>query len=272
MDQIRHVVSELKSRGLKAVILSGGGDPTVYKGINELISYLKSEGMEIGMITNGLVLERKLTQESIDSLTWIRISINTLDYKPDFKLPKIDPKRTTLGFSYIWNPLTTDETLQRIQAKLDALMEGEATYVRMLPDCNLPTQELEKAHEKLHAVAESLGAPFFHQYKTHETPPECHLGRVHPVLYTDGNIYPCDSLVLNSPEDDKKFHDDFALCRWDEVGEFYDRPNEGSLVDTKNCPKCVFAKQNDLLRKIIDGGVKPLSPEESKALVHKNFI
>lgn len=271
LDQIKHVVNNLKKNGLKAIILSGGGEPTLYPQINELISFLKSEDLEIGMITNGTLLATHLSDESLNSFTWIRISINTLDYLADINIPKINSDKTTLGFSYIWNPLTKDVTIKKIKKKIDDISAfSEVNYVRLLPDCNLETNDLEKAHEELHKIAQELGSPFFHQYKTHETPPECHLGRVHPVLYTDGFIYPCDSLVLNSPAEDKKFHQDYSLCYWDEVDNFFNKEFNSSLLNTKKCPHCVFARQNLLLTKLINSNDD--LPDVDPTLKHVNFI
>lgn len=252
LEKIKDVVYVLKNMGLKAVILSGGGDPTLYYRINDLISHLNNEKLDIGIITNGLALKRNLNQINLDMLSWVRISINTLDYREDFEIPKLNPE-TTLGFSYIYNQLTTDKILGNIRKKIEEQStKNPVEYVRMLPDCNLETSELEKAHLELRELTNKLGPPFFHQYKTHNTPAECHLGRVHPVLYTDGYVYPCDSLVLNSPTENKKFNQEFALCKWNEVKNFYSQKINGSLVDTKKCPHCVFNKQNSLLADIIN--------------------
>ncbi|MCF6276333.1 MAG: radical SAM protein [Candidatus Magasanikbacteria bacterium] len=271
MDQIKSVVTEFKKMGLKAVILSGGGEPSVYRHINELLEYLHSEGLEIGMISNGVVLSNKVDEDKLKYLTWLRISINALDYVPDIKIPKLDSEKTTLGFSYIWNPLSSEEVINKIKNKVQEISTtNKVEYIRLLPDCNLETGELEAAHEKLRKITKRLGAPFFHQYKTHITPKECHLGRVHPVLYVDGYVYPCDSLVLNSPADDKKFHREFALCKWDEVEEFYSQKINGTLINTEKCHNCVFSRQNELLSKIIN--TKDELPKPNKDLKHKNFI
>lgn len=270
MEQIKTVVNELKPLGLKAVILSGGGEPAMYPHINELLQFLHESGLNIGMISNGVVLAKKVKPENLKLLTWLRISINALDYVKDIEIPELSPE-TTLGFSYIWNPLSTDDVLQRIKNKVIEISKAnKVEYIRLLPDCNLETDILEEAHKRLREVAKRLGPPFFHQYKIHNTPPECHLGRVHPVLYVDGYIYPCDSLVLNSPADDKKFHRDFALCRWDEAGKFFVESIKGSLIDTKRCPHCVFARQNKLLMKIINTEEELSEPDQE--LKHINFI
>lgn len=271
LDQIKFAVTSFKAMGLKAVILSGGGEPAMYSLINELLEYLYSENLEIGMISNGVQLDAKIKAKNLQSLTWLRISINSLDYLEDIDIPALNPNQTTIGFSYIWNPLTSMRTLERIKEKIKTISgNNQVTYVRLLPDCNLVTEDLEKAHQMLRVVAERLGEPFFHQYKIHQIPEECHLGRVHPVLYVDGYLYPCDSLVLNSPPENKKFHPDYALCRWNEINNFYAQPIEKSLVDTQKCPHCVFYRQNVLLSKIINSSDR--LPAPTVGLEHLNFI
>jgi MoaA/NifB/PqqE/SkfB family radical SAM enzyme len=265
MYQIRHVVEALIPRGLKACILSGGGEPTLYTDIDSLIFYLNRCGMQIGLITNGIPL-RKLSDYAIKMLSWIRISANTYDYIDEIRIPTLDPD-TVLGFSYIWNEKTTTPILNRISAEA---IKHKAAYIRLLPDCNLPTGILEEHHQQMNRLAERMGPPWFHQYKTHRQPAECHLGRVHPILYTDGRIYPCDSVVLNSPADDKRFHSEFALCQWDEVNSYFMRPVDGSLVNTQKCPHCVFAAQNDLLTRMVRNEELPETPACQP--IHKDFI
>ena len=270
LEQIRNVVSKFKLMGLKAVILSGGGEPTLYKYINELLEYLKDEDIEIGMITNGIALADNIKPDNIKLLRWVRISANSFDYVDKINIPELDSK-TTLGFSYIWNPLTSDKIINKIKDKIkEQSSSNPVAYIRMLPDCNLETVELEQSHERLRKITMELGSPFFHQYKTHKTPRECHLGRVHPVFYTDGYIYPCDSLVLNSPAGNRKFNKDFALCRWDEIDKYYSQRIASSLIDTRKCPHCVFSRQNELLMTIIN--TKKTLPTPHKYLQHINFI
>jgi MoaA/NifB/PqqE/SkfB family radical SAM enzyme len=271
MSQIERVVRNFKKMGLKAVILSGGGEPTIYPHINKLLEFLHGEKLEIGLITNGVALAKNIKPKNLKYLAWIRISINSLDYLDEIRVPKLDPKKTTLGFSYIWNPLTSKKIIGKIKDKIKEISScGKVEYVRLLPDCNLETKELEKAHKELRKVTQKLGSLFFHQYKIHDRPAECHLGRVHPVFYADGYIYPCDSLVLNSPANDKKFHPDYALCRWDEIEEYYAGKIKGTLIDTKKCPHCVFSRQNKLLFEIIN--TKNKLPEIKKKIRHVNFV
>jgi hypothetical protein len=107
------------------VILSGGGNPILYKkdgkNFNDVVGAIHERGLEIGLITNGMPLknyelavdaeanfyeERSSWQtvwpETLDKLTWIRVSMAGLDHdEREVYVPDIDPNKTTLGFSYV---------------------------------------------------------------------------------------------------------------------------------------------------------------------------
>ena len=265
MDQIRCVVMELIPLGLKAVILSGGGDPTIYPQINELIDWLHLAHLEIGMITNGILLSKRIRPATLRKLAWVRISANTFDYREEIEIPRI-PETTTLGMSYVWNPLTTEKIINKVK---QYVVGHRVKYVRVLSDCQLSSPDLDRAQDELMGIVAKLGPPFFHQNKRHAMPAQCHLGRVRPCLYTDGLIYPCDSVTLNSPGDNKKFHEDYAICKWNEVHQFFNNGTKGSLIDTQKCPHCVFTRQNNLLMDVING--KPLPPAPADT-THRNFV
>jgi hypothetical protein len=114
----------LKGYGLKSVILSGGGNPILYKrdgkNFNDVVGAIHERGLEIGLITNGMPLEKQIFSSSkgwddtirntwknifpgtLDKLTWIRVSMAGLDHdEREVYVPDIDPEKTTLGFSYV---------------------------------------------------------------------------------------------------------------------------------------------------------------------------
>jgi MoaA/NifB/PqqE/SkfB family radical SAM enzyme len=244
LAEIKSAVNDLRMLGMKAAILSGGGEPALYPEINELLQFLADNGLEIGLITNGTLFKR-IDPEYLESLTWVRISANGLDQGVELDIPDIP---VTLGFSYIWNEQTHPDTIFEI-ARL--AKEHKAEYVRMLPDCNLPDLEFKDAQLFIGEYATRLGPPFFAQDKYPEQARCCYLGAVHPVLNTDGYIYPCDSLVLNDSSD-RRFHEEFRLCHWSNALDYYTNPIRGNLIDIGKCPRCVFTRNNDILAAIIE--------------------
>lgn len=126
----------LKRFGLKSVILSGGGNPILYKckqtgkNFNDVVEAVHGMGLQIGLITNGMPLKRwqviratgdicpttefdiaeyafreswaTVHPNTLDKLTWVRVSMSGLDHEErEVFVPDIDPEKTTLGFSYI---------------------------------------------------------------------------------------------------------------------------------------------------------------------------
>ena len=79
LPRIKDYVNQLTARGLKAVILTGGGEPTLYKEFNELAQWLYFEkGLSIGLITNG-TMTQKIQEKTLECFSWVRISINIFD-------------------------------------------------------------------------------------------------------------------------------------------------------------------------------------------------
>ena len=261
-EDIKPIVEELVPRGLKAIILSGGGEPMMYKHFEPMTKYLKSKNLEIGMITNGTLLQR-FPDEFYENFSWIRISINSLENGGKVQVPKV--KNPVMGFSYVTNPLTTKKTLEDIR---DLAVENNIKYVRVLPDCAQPFEKLEEDHKNVGNLVKELGGPLFHQYKIPTSPKNCYLGFFHPVLYCEGNVYPCDSLVLNDHED-QQFKKDFIISNAKNVGKLYDSPVYSLVDPKKSCPNCVFERQNTLLEKVL---IKEIKTFDEGEMTHKNFI
>lgn len=123
-DDVMTYLDTLSAYGLKAVILSGGGNPILYKckvtgkNFNDVVDAIHERGLEIGLITNGMPL-REYTYDysfreswgtvrpaTLDKLTWVRISMAGLDHdEREVYVPDIDPSKTALGFSYVAHDL-----------------------------------------------------------------------------------------------------------------------------------------------------------------------
>lgn len=149
-DDVIAYLDILKKYGLKAVILSGGGNPILYKcketgsDFNDIVDAIHERGLEIGLITNGLGLRKyqsswsyslgtftfreswaTVRPETLDKLTWVRISMAGLDHdEREVRVPDIDPSKTTLGFSYVAHDLyrePEDRHHGKVSTKLDLL-------------------------------------------------------------------------------------------------------------------------------------------------------
>lgn len=71
---IKELLCELSNSGTKGIEFSGGGEPTTHPNIAEIIEFALSKGLQVGLVTNGLLLHK--VKHLIDKLTFLRISLD----------------------------------------------------------------------------------------------------------------------------------------------------------------------------------------------------
>jgi MoaA/NifB/PqqE/SkfB family radical SAM enzyme len=77
MEEVKKTINTLHSHGLLSIILIGGGEPTLHKDFGEIVRYIKSKRLQIGIVTNGSRLEKiEAVVEELKEKDWIRISID----------------------------------------------------------------------------------------------------------------------------------------------------------------------------------------------------
>jgi MoaA/NifB/PqqE/SkfB family radical SAM enzyme len=250
LNLAQSVITQLCVRGLKGVVISGGGEPTLYPYVNELLSFLFVYGLKVGLITNGTML-RNVSEENISKLSWVRISGNVLDYVGEEKIlvPKFSDN-TVFGMSYIVSKDTQEGSLNKVRKFAD---KYGAKYIRVAADCLVNDEELELENKKVGKMVDDLDDQrFFHHYKKHGTPDRCYLAYFHPILYCDGYIYPCDSLVLNDQNQD--FDSSYRLCKAEDiVKRLYTNGSADYLICSKEkCKSCVWEVHNNFLCNVRD--------------------
>ncbi len=242
LEQSIKVLEDFKKLGAKTVDLTGGGDPTMYKHINDVIEYAAYNYDGIGLITNGVKLDN-ISYKNLSRLTWLRISLNSLDYVEDIKLDV--PPNVTLGFSYVITDLSNEEQLDKIAAYAN---KYNATYVRIVPNC-LSIEDINKSTEMIKPYLEKH-QNFFFQQKKYVVPNKCWMGRIKPFVNADGYVYHCSA----NPLIDRKFNSNFTLCHIDDIIKTWEASYGRDIsFNTCNCQegKCFFAEHNNLIGQII---------------------
>jgi len=143
---IKQYVDDLIKRGLKGVILTGGGEPCLYPHFDEIVYYIAStRRLKIALITNGTILNHLST---LHYFSWIRISINNFkgwESKIRVPLSKIN-ENCTIGASLVYsgeNKKITKRQLIKFANKI------KAEYVRIIPNCLHDQVQLLKEHEEV---------------------------------------------------------------------------------------------------------------------------
>ena len=258
LDTIKNFVDTLMERALKAVIVTGGGEPTLYKHFNELVKWLKSKNLSVALITNGT--NNRAGRENIDTwdlFSWIRVSLNFLRGKlASVKIPT--NVNDNIGFSMVYK----NQTLDMFKEVADIAEKYNARYVRVLPDCCTTSEQATKERSMLKELIDKLGYKRFFVQDKVPKPAQlstCHQSKLRPFLLPDGKVAPCDCYMLNknaNGEYYKTLPDNFNLAS--------DATNPSSYVDYLDgkftpkynplidCNNCSFTENNRILDDLLN--------------------
>ena len=114
LDMYISLIGELHQMGTKSVTFTGGGEPLMNKDFNLMAKMAKSLGFQIGLVTNGVLLDRV---ERPEDFLFIRVSLdahNAKDYKKVKGMDLFDrvlgnitetlKRNKIIGLSYVVGP------------------------------------------------------------------------------------------------------------------------------------------------------------------------
>lgn len=90
------VVDNLTNSGLVNRINLAGGEPLVYRGLQELIDYIYDKGLEVTLITNGSLLTKSFIEINRNKISTIGISVDSLDTRTNRFLGRCDSRNKVL--------------------------------------------------------------------------------------------------------------------------------------------------------------------------------
>lgn len=129
LETIQQTIDILQEKGLLSIILIGGGEPTLHKNFDEIVRYIKSKGLQLGIVTNGSRLFKVAKiADLLGDEDWLRLSLDAGTEKTFVQshMPKItltlqeiitnaqeikkSNPRLTLGYSFVivWDNLFLD--------------------------------------------------------------------------------------------------------------------------------------------------------------------
>ncbi len=141
-ETLRSSIITMVERGLRSVILIGGGEPTIYPGFSDFVRFLKDLELQIAVVSNGSRGDKLLEiADVLEERDWVRLSLDAGSnqlframHKPVKKsltldeickwIPRIKARnsRFQIGFSYIivWSGASRDDVA--IQENVDEVV------------------------------------------------------------------------------------------------------------------------------------------------------
>lgn len=83
-EQLLKLANEFIEIGVKAIILTGGGEPLMNKNISDFILALKRGNIKVGLVTNGILISQHV--DSLQYIDWIRVSVDAATDDTFYKL------------------------------------------------------------------------------------------------------------------------------------------------------------------------------------------
>ena len=180
-------LAQLARRGLKSVIVIGGGEPTLYPKFAEVMTRMKELGLQLGVVTNGTGMDKILAvADKLDGRDWVRLSLDS-GSDPTFQamhkpkrpitldaicegIPPVKQRNPALriGFSYIiaWRGCTANdaqivENVHEMYMAAERARRFQFDYISVKPflvRADENNAEIVDLAQQAHRVAEVMGA------------------------------------------------------------------------------------------------------------------
>lgn len=238
-------IKQFHKLGVKALEFTGGGEPTLWPYLNSAVSECYKKNIKVGLITNGLALDRLKYPEMYD---WIRISLNTLDYK-DYIVLRDIPDLTKVTFCYIWN----DNSPEKFSKVID-FANFHKIICRVAPDC---IQSLDRIQIEIDHIKRQISKYKKNEYvflsdfniNLYRKNNDCRIHMIKPCLYLDGWVYACPSAEL-AVENDKQIQYKTRICKYTEITDFYTN-NKALKSFSFDCSYCKYVQQQEILEALL---------------------
>lgn len=235
------IVNIYADLGAKSIEITGGGDPTLYYGLEELITHIQEKNLGIGLITNGLLIN-DVQSQVLDKLTWLRISLSGVDFDLEEKYLQINTDKLPdfTGCSYVY---TTNTESRHIEAISRIANHLKAKYIRIVPNCYTPEQ-IEWGRVNIPPAIKEYPQMFM-QIKDYSVPNRCHWKYIKPFVNSDGYVYQCSTCSLFNG----MFPDPWRIAHWKDIAKSYETPLEP--FDNSRCTLCFYSRQNEILNDLL---------------------
>ncbi len=99
-EDVYKILVKLKDAGLEKITFAGG-EPLLYKYLEDAIAYSKLIGLTTSIITNGSLLNNQFLHNMMGKLDWIGISVDSLNTSTNQKIGRVSTKNLPGYYSLV---------------------------------------------------------------------------------------------------------------------------------------------------------------------------
>ena len=145
-ERLMDALGVMADRGLKSVIIIGGGEPTAYPAFGEVVRLLKKRDISIGVVTNGSLMKRvEDVCDVLDERDWVRLSLDSADNDTFAKMHRPGNKKCTLDWIC--------EHIPPIKARNPAFDIG-FSFIIVWNDCSANSEQIIDNTDEIYRAAE----------------------------------------------------------------------------------------------------------------------
>jgi|GEM_PF-1395187 len=214
---LERLLDELSQNNVKAIELSGGGEPLAHPQIEQIFDCLIQKRFRVGLITNGyrFTNSKALMKKAIECCNWIRFSVDAftdetyrrahgrceISYQElrqsISNLVNIAGETPKIGLKILISKLNAEDSLlaikESLELKVDYLQFKFLGYPAELALSDGQIDSLtERIQEQIDLLkGQNLVAELIPAYRGKLTYQKCLMTFLHPVIDWDGEIYVC---------------------------------------------------------------------------------
>jgi len=287
LDFAKKLPLQMVEAGIKAIEITGGGEPTLWPAFDELLENLGKQNRQIGLVTNGSLLSECRIMLICKTCTWVRISMDSASPKmhklihrtanEDFdrriraikKIAELKSQEMVLGISFIVTPDNYGDIgdAARLYSKIVGVNHIRFSWMYDKEGHGgLSQQQIDELLELLDVLRGELDRSDYHIFNERDridlySRPNtdfdtCYFQRFVYAIGADCNVYPCCIM---------KYHPDYANGNIKEMTlkqiiQSQAVDSKMANLDVSKCFPCWLRNRNKSIASAVE---KP---------VHANFI
>lgn len=294
-DKVIEVLDDCAAMGVKAIQLTGGGEPTVHPQHRHVMRETLARGMDFSLVTNGVLLTAE-TDELLVKAAWVRVSLDAGTEETYAQIRRSTPgtflrvlaniqrlarardavgSGLTIGVGFV---VTPDNWLEVVDATKLARSAG-ADNIRISAEFNKDdAAHFEKFKEQARILckqARTFATPTFQVFDRFNErvvdmeighPGTAFCGYQHFTTYIGGdqNVYRC----CNTSYNERGLLGSLKGRRFRDLWESQDKRDNMASFDARGCERCQFRGINRAIDKLLVGvGTPADEPSRHNAFV-----
>lgn len=260
IELAKEIIIKCKKFGTKAVTITGGGEPLLYRHFDELVHCFHTCGIKIGLVTNGLLL-KNINASTLDKITWCRISNDdsrTLSDSYRDALQAVVNKSPSVdwAFSHVVSHQPNYDEIIRL---IDFANAHNFTHIRLVADLFQPEGvNMEELKDILSKYSIDDSRVVYQGRKAYERGGDCYIGYIKPLIGPDAKVYACCGVQYALEEPSKDLPEQLCLGNAIDIDKIVE--NSNVPLNGGVCVKCYYMNYNTILKSLV------------KKVVHKEFI